>query len=94
MSYVETYLTTNVERDEWGWPTGLDEAARVWLQTAVKAALAAYGGVAHISHVERYVFRQADLPAALKRAVVIDWRYACVHRALLSAGAESVWRLP
>ncbi|MFA4971488.1 MAG: hypothetical protein WC683_02665 [bacterium] len=94
LTYVEKYLT-DVERDGHGWPKGLPEEERVALTKAVRSLLSVAPGMA-IGDIYRHL---RDTNVVCQRCPVwsasalADWSYACVHRALLMAGAHEVWRL-
>jgi len=93
-AYVPTYLMY-VQRDGTGWPItnngSLSTETKFWAQEKVKELLKDKPLPLHVVH--DWFFRDKSLPNELKRSILVDWNYALVHRALLAAGANTVWRL-
>jgi hypothetical protein len=105
-TYIASYLT-NVERQLDGWPKGVGESEKKWLTRAVMSVFRLHQmrgtdkecGLSLAQVHERMRGLVDGLESGgepdwlFPRASVMDFRLACVHRALLEADAEPVWIL-
>jgi hypothetical protein len=97
MSYVPSYLV-NIERQYDGWPKGISDGEKAELIELVTRALSQSPKTLLLV----YDFgRRETIEKEFKRrcpvyydSALCDFSYACLHRALLAAQAEQVWRLP
>lgn len=75
-------------RQEDGWPIGVTAEQKAELVGLVRDFLRLVNKPVLLWVVAEHCGSQWSA-----RGVVLDWRYACVERALRAAGAEEVWRL-
>jgi hypothetical protein len=88
----------NVATQVDGWPVGIDDAGRAWLETATRVALArvtaSHGGISLwvlVDLIKHAADADPASPANFPGGLV-DFNFACVERAARSVG-ENVWRI-
>jgi hypothetical protein len=97
MSYIPSHLEfLNRSGTYDGWPKGIDEDAKTWATEQTKKCLKKYGQVT-LQMVADAIFDHNIIGRTAKPACFhtggFDYQYAVAHRALLAAGATSVWVL-
>ena len=81
-----------------GWPEGIDDAGRAWLEQAARTALtritASHGGVLLwvLVDIMKHAADDDPAPPANFPGGLVDYNFACVERAARAVG-ENVWRI-
>ena len=80
-----------VERDGADWPKNLPTNEQVKLIEVIKMRLGQLRKPVGLSGLYYYI-KDRDIGPTFNKAQVLDWRYACIERALREV-AEPVWQL-
>jgi hypothetical protein len=97
--YIPSYLSGSVERNDRGWPIGVEVDEQAALVLLVTEALEAHGGTAELPEIHRYTRRDLVKAKYKERcprfynSVVWDYSYACLDRALRASIAYACWTL-
>lgn len=83
-----------VETDVAGWPLGVLPETRTWLLNKLPEILKRPNKDGWTLHeIVYWIYHEATLPLQLKEAILQDWRFAVIERALRAIKARQVYTL-